>query len=398
MIGTHTAAADTKPRMLRSEFGWWFLGNGTWTLLRPEHVNAEGNIIERIDKFLIDSGAYAEPPTSSEIFSLTVMTTTNCNLGCGYCYQNTALDPTGGHRTVRIPKTRLNTEGIDRIFRFAQAQVDAAGLKGIHLGLYGGEPLMNPQACLQLLDRGRANANVTSASMVSNGVLLKPRLAKQLSDAGLRHVQITFDGCRADHDTIRVKRSGAPTFDIIVNNLVAAETVSDLRWNFRVNVSHHNFDRIAELFGDLDGFVDPTQCSIHFAWVGDNGFGYENTLNANKNVADRFADITIQAIEAGYKLSRPSMARRCQTCSIAGGRYGAVIGPEGTIYSCWQSGGKPDMAVGNVDTGYTVPVSDSSRWVQCAYEYEHSDLQQQKTIQDTHDARVLDHIYRTGRL
>ena len=63
-------------------------------------------------------------PTS---YSLTVLTSTACNLGCGYCFQNTGLDPRGGFMPERIDRRRLSSATIDRILDFTAARMARAG-------------------------------------------------------------------------------------------------------------------------------------------------------------------------------------------------------------------------------------------------------------------------------
>jgi uncharacterized protein len=212
---------------------------------------------------------------------------------------------------------------------------------------------------------------MAGASMATNGVRLTPRLAEQLSAAGLKTAQITFDGSRADHDQIRVKRSGAGTFDTIVNNMGRAAEVTDLTWHIRVNVSHHNFDRLGDLFGELEHRIDPSRCVVNFAWVGDAGFGYDNGLE---------------------RVDRVSL------CSTPGGRHGAVVNADGTLYSCWQSAGKAGYEVGTIDDGYLDESSVADRWVTCGYEYEQPDPELAAAFQDRVDGQLLDYLYETGRI
>ncbi|MFJ9690869.1 radical SAM protein [Kitasatospora sp. NPDC101183] len=394
MIGTRLDEADS-PRLIRTDRGWWFIGNRTWTLLKPEHVMPDGTLRPDVDGFLRAEGAYRERTAKS--FSLTVLTSTACNLGCGYCFQNTGQDLLGGHRPPRIDRRQLDSATIDRIVGFAAGRMAEAGLERLYLLLFGGEPLLNPAGCLELLRRCRS-LGPTTAAMTSNGVLLHPRRAVQLYEAGLRTVQITFDGSREDHDGTRVTHTGGGTFDRILANVAAATERTGLLWNFRVNVSHHNVDRIAELFGLLDGRTDPRRCTFTFAWVGDSGVGYRNDLAQVREVEDRFVEWTIETLERGYQLVRPSMRTTCQICSTPGGAQGAVVNADGTLFSSWQSAGKPGMEVGHIDHGYVDPDTVPDRWVTCGYEYEQADTAVMNRFQDNVDARILDYLLASGRL
>ncbi|MFD7934194.1 radical SAM protein [Streptomyces sp. NPDC059755] len=394
MIGTRLDGVDA-PRLIKSKHGWWFIGNQTWTLLKPGAVHSDGTVREDIDSFLRASGAYM--PRTPESFALTVLTTTACNLGCGYCFQNTALDPAGGHQPPRIDRQRLDTDTIDRIIRFTADRMMRVGLKSLSLMLFGGEPLLNRRGCLELLD-GARTIGMQTATMTTNGLLLTPDIAKSLNAAGLDRVQVTFDGSRQDHDKIRVKQSGGATFNTIVRNLARATEVTDFRWEIRVNVSHHNFDRIDELFEQLKGQVDATRCTVAFAWVGDAGFGYENSLRHVDHVSARFASWNVAALEAGFQVMRPTMKTTCQICSVPGGTHGAVVNADGALYSCWQSAGKRGFDVGTIDLGYMDVSQIRDRWVTCGYEYERTSPAVAAEFQDLVDGQVLDHLYAAGRL
>lgn len=394
MIGTRLDEVDA-PRLIRSERGWWFIGNQTWTLLRLEQVLPDGTVRTDADRFLHENGAFR--PRVPRSFSLTVLTSTACNLGCGYCFQNTDQGSPDRFRPNRIERQRLTSSVIDRIVDFTAERMAEAGMDRLYLLLFGGEPLLNPKGCLELLERtGPIGRDI--ATMTTNGVLLTPALARELNDAGLRGAQITFDGSRADHDQVRVRHSGGATFDTIVENVSRATAETSLRWNLRVNVSHHNVERIGELFDQFDGRIDPRRCAMTFAWVGDSGVGYGNDLQHAESVADAFVDWSVRALEAGYGLSRPSMRTTCQICSVPGGRHGAVINADGTLYSSWQSAGKRGWEVGTVGTGYLDVDDVKDRWVTCGYEYAQSDSTVVAGFEDRVDGRILDYLHASGRL
>ncbi|MFF0292761.1 radical SAM protein [Kitasatospora sp. NPDC004614] len=394
MLGTRVDEIDA-PRLIRSTHGWWFLGNQTWTLLKSEQVLQDGTICAEIEEFLHSHGAYR--PRIPSAYTLTVLPTTTCNLGCGYCFQNTGLDPAGGNKPQRIDGYRLDTATIDRIAHFTESQMERAGLRSLDLVVFGGEPLLNPRGCLALLQHC-GTIGLRSAVMTTNGVLLTPTIAKNLNAAGLSGVQVTFDGSREDHDRIRVTRNGGATFDTIVRNVARATDVTTLSWGLRVNISHHNFDRIGEVFAQWKEHLDPGRCTVSFAWVGDAGFGYGNDLRHVDEVSQKFVEWQVMALECGFRITRPGMKTTCHTCSAPGGKYGAVVNADGTLYSCWQSAGKDGFEVGTLDDGYLTADRVSDRWVQCGYEYDQAPTEVVADFHDRVDGQVLDYLYATGRL
>lgn len=94
MSGTQSVAVPAAgARLIRADRGWWFLGAGGYALMRPGQVGPDGTLRPSAERYLRDAGLYDVRPYTS--YSLTVLTSTDCNLGCGYCFQNTAQDPKG---------------------------------------------------------------------------------------------------------------------------------------------------------------------------------------------------------------------------------------------------------------------------------------------------------------
>lgn len=383
-------------RILKGRKNYWFLGPGGVARLQAHHLSGEGTLLPNAERKLRESGLLAAAPAST--YSLTVLTSTDCNLGCAYCFQNTGQDQSGGARPPRIAHSRLTSETITSILGFTDRQMSAAGLDKLRILLFGGEPLLNPKGCLELLSRA-AGHGLSSAWMISNLVLLTPRLARQLEDLGLTSIQVTFDGDRAHHDRIRVRRSTGGTFDAIVANIVRASPVTSIRWTLRVNVSHHNHSGIDALIERLAGSVDTSRCTIYFARVGDVGVGYGNDLTHTGELAAAFSRWQRLALDRGFTVSRPGALLPCATCGSGDGRYGAVVNADGTLSSCWETAGNPGWEVGSVTAGYLPGERTRERWISCGDLYRYRDDERALvSFRDTVDAALLDYLDETGRL
>ena len=77
------------PRLLRGEHGWWYLGERKLVLLHPDAVDSDGRLIPEADQRLREAGVNTPGPRPP--YSLTVLTTTTCNLGCAYCFQSSPV-------------------------------------------------------------------------------------------------------------------------------------------------------------------------------------------------------------------------------------------------------------------------------------------------------------------
>ncbi|CAM5659792.1 GTP 3',8-cyclase [Streptomyces californicus] len=236
-------------RILEGRSGVWCQGT-SGTLLLPFSHAEDGLLTAEGRAAVARSGIAEERPPRR--YSLTVVTATDCNLGCPYCFQNTAPAEPGRFDPPRIPRAVLDDATIEKIAAFTGPRMRSAGTDRLFVLLFGGEPLLNPAACRALLSRLGRLAPVT-ASMVSNGVLLTPTAAKSLSALGLRSVQVTLDGPRDLHDGLRTTRAGRGTFERIIANLAAAQETTDLRFTLRINTTAAVLPRLADLADQLPG-------------------------------------------------------------------------------------------------------------------------------------------------
>lgn len=393
---TQRINVSRRERIIRGKNNWWFLGPGGTARLYADHLTAEGTLTPAAEDRLRESGLFTVKQPNT--YTLTVLTSTACNLGCNYCFQNTGQDVAGGSRPPRIAHARLNSEMITDVLEFAGRQKSAVGVEKLHILLFGGEPLLNPRGCLELLARA-ADYGLVSASMISNATLLTPRLAGRLVDLGLRLVQVTFDGDRTHHDLTRVRRSGGGTFDSIVDNMAAVSKAVPIRWAIRVHVSHQNHTGVDALIDRLADRLDTSACSLSLARVDDVGIGYLNEMRHDTLLAERFFQWQKHALERGFQVDRPTASFLCLTCSFVNGPYGAVVNADGSLASCWETAGKPGWEVGSVADGYLPSDQLDGRWISCEDNHHFVDGRPAKRVfEDTLDAAFLDYLDGTGRL
>jgi uncharacterized protein len=154
---------------------------------------------------------------------------TGCNLRCPYCYEQT-LTPRPGAMSAAVE---------DRVVAFVERVMAAPAKTQAVVKFFGGEPLLMVGRCRSIaarLDRALRPSNKTLVTWIqTNGTLIDgDTFATPF--AALRCVELTIDGPRRLHDTIRVGPGGQPTFDTIVN---AARVVSgrDIPVVLRINAA-----------------------------------------------------------------------------------------------------------------------------------------------------------------
>ena len=143
---------------------------------------------------------------SENITNYTILTTTDCNARCFYCYEK-------GYK-----KYPMNEETACKTAEFIKAN---CGGKKVHISWFGGEPLYNPEAidiiCGQLQDAG---VNYQS-SMVSNGYLFDDQMVeKAVYHWKVQSVQITLDGTEDIYNRSKafIYREGS-AYKIVLSNI-----------------------------------------------------------------------------------------------------------------------------------------------------------------------------------
>ncbi len=323
----------------------------------------------------------------SGTYAATVLTSTDCNLTCSYCFQNEVSVPGA---TSRIETVRLRASTVVSIRTFLAQQMARQGVQALSLLLFGGEPLLNLAGCIRLLDECRP-LGLADAQMVTNAVLLTARTATRLATTGLTGVQVSIDGGRESHDSLRLTRRGRATYDRILRNVSEAAQATDLDWHFRVNVSHRNVHTLHGLVRDLAD-CGVRRKSLHLALIDDVGIGFGNDLRLGKDLAKTFVDVYTMAIGLGFGATVSADGTRdCPYCARVGGAEGAVINADGSLYSCWATAGKPGWRVGDVVAGYQPTEVLAPRWVNCSHEAaSHGTTREVNQFRDRVDVGILE--------
>lgn len=161
----------------------------------------------------------APPPPMSLLAELTH----RCPLQCPYCSNPLMLDP----RTQELGTTEW------------QRVLDEAALMGVlQVHFSGGEPMARPD--LPELVRHAAQAGLYS-NLITSGVLIRPDTLRALADAGLDHIQLSFqDVDPASADRI-ANMAGAHAKKLEAARLITAEGLP-LTLNFVIH--RQNAERV----------------------------------------------------------------------------------------------------------------------------------------------------------
>ncbi|MBI3621129.1 MAG: radical SAM protein, partial [Nitrospirae bacterium] len=277
---------------------------------------------------------------------VTVLTTSACNLGCTYCFED------------GINLKGFMTEPVcQQAGDWITARLDEVRPRILHLTLFGGEPLLNPKAALELsrrLYRETARRGMTQQiSVITNGVLLTEQLVDDLLAVGLSRVKVTLDGDEQAHDSKRRYKNGKGSFRVIIDNLLRLKGKAPI--SIGGNFDETTRDSIPRLLDQLValGFTSDDIMDISFKPI----LNPTNKIAVLNNSMDSGHSCTFSDTKAeDFLWLRDEVERRgfATKDGIAIGPCCATkeqtftIDPWGKIYKCPALVGRESFIIGDV--------------------------------------------------
>lgn len=258
------------------------------------------------------------------ITAYTVMTTTDCNARCFYCYEM---------GQSRIPMTK---ETAHKTARYIKAH---CGGESVHLAWFGGEPLFNPDV-IDVICEDLRNSGVEYCSrMTSNGYLFdEVTVAKACSLWNLKRVQITLDGTEEIYNRSKayIYRDGKNPYQVVLSN-IGRLLDAGIPVVIRLNTDLYNAENLLALVDELSG-----------RFIGKKGLSvYAHPLfDAESSMAESYTEDEWQLrYDALYRLNR--RIEQCGLCRkqrirknlkthhcMADSGSAVVIAPAGDIGLC----------------------------------------------------------------
>lgn len=280
----------------------------------------------------------------------------SCNLNCYYCFEK-AYD-----HDMSLPDQRSRSSAkaflmvLETIVRsFEEAHRTKLDSKDILVTITGGEPFIpeNYSTILTLL-KGCRNLGITP-SFVTNGYFLEPFLPV-LKEFGVSDIQITLDGSKPIHDSIRITKAGDGTFDQIVRSIEALNEFAE-HLSVRVNAMKRNLPSIDDpSFSKLINKYPNVFFYLYFMQQ-EGCADRKNVLNELeglktalriqeccpdlKNLDISYHGENIVRPIFGHGTFRPKIAM----CAAMSNQY--IFDYTGRIYKCWWGMGNPNYQVGD---------------------------------------------------
>lgn len=166
--------------------------------------------------------------------------TNMCNLSCTYCYAETLLPEK--HQSMNLFTNELYRTTIDKMLTSTQS-------REIDIVFHGGEPLLHSsewfdEACSYACEKAKHLNKIVQFSMQSNLTILKERHIDIFKKHKVK-IGVSLDGDKETHNTMRGK------YDITISNIKKLQN-EGLFSGVIVVISHHNYDKVNQLFALLN--------------------------------------------------------------------------------------------------------------------------------------------------
>lgn len=270
---------------------------------------------------------------SDVITNYTVMTTTDCNARCFYCYE------LGRSRIPMSDQVALDT---------AKYMIKKSKDNKISIRWFGGEPLYNQKAIDIICTYLKENGKEFITSMVSNGYLFNDEniaIAKDLWN--LNKVQITLDGTEDVYNRCKayIYKDEISPYKRVMSN-IAKLLQADISVTIRLNVDKHNVNDLYELCDILfDSFGKYPNFMVYAHMLFDNSETYHKTRSE------------LERVETLYEYNKFNAYLETKGM-LPQGRLGSA----GKIHFCMANNPKATLVMPDGRLGKCEHFSESDAW------------------------------------
>ena len=252
-----------------------------------------------------------------------ILTTTNCNADCIYCYEH-------GYKRIT-----MNKEIANQVVHYIKKNLWGEDAR---IRWYGGEPLMNIQA-IDCISEGLSKNGISfSSKMISNGYFFSKEIIEKANKIwNLKNVRVTFDGLEQTNNKVKRYKNPSPSpfFRTIEN--IELLLKANISVTVRINVERHNVDEIPDLIGQMCKLFGKTEL-LDYMIRPLNNTGTLTTIEsdekARKLIFNRVDEVKASLFENGYNINSQKLrALASHSCYADNKRY-LLIKPNGSISFC----------------------------------------------------------------
>ena len=166
-----------------------------------------------------------------------IITTTECNANCFYCYES------------KFSKISMSKITADKVVDFIRKNTSGQKAKVLW---YGGEPLVNSDVIDYISTKLDSTGISYSSSIISNGLLFTDSIIDRAQKSWrLTNARITLDGTERIYNKIKAYRNASVNpFSLVLSNIEKL-TNNGIKVTIRINVGQHNINDVFNLVNQL---------------------------------------------------------------------------------------------------------------------------------------------------
>ena len=171
------------------------------------------------------------------ITSYTIMTTTDCNARCFYCYE------------MGVPRIPMSLETAKRV---ADYIIKHSQGEKVHITWYGGEPLYNKPIITYISNILKESGTKYESFMITNGYLFDDETIDEANSLWqMKSLQISLDGTEQIYNRSKAFiYKGKNAYRRVIDNIHKLQEAG-IRISIRLNIDMHNADNLMELAEEL---------------------------------------------------------------------------------------------------------------------------------------------------
>ena len=271
---------------------------------------------------------------SNNMLEITISLTKKCNFNCTYCYE-------------KKDNCTMNIKTIDNLVKLIKILM--RNKKTLKVNWFGGEPLIEKNL-LEALSRElikycRENKKLYFSTMTTNGYLLDTNTLKLLMKLKVYSFQITIDGTKKTHNTLRPLSNGGETYDKILINLkeISKKIKSPmLRILYRCNFTSDSWNDYKSVIEEYcKNFLDDNRFDflpmIVNDWGGEKVKSIKNDIISKEKFSQLEKNVNNELFKKGYdknnyynQLEELEIRSNCQYFI----NDNFSVEPNGDIYKC----------------------------------------------------------------
>lgn len=281
---------------------------------------------------------------SNGISSYTILTTTNCNARCFYCYQS------------NITHVNMSSETADKVINY---MLSHRSNEPLHLKWFGGEPLVGIARIDQICRALRKNKVEYTSSMISNGFLFdEETIRKAVHLWKLKRIQITLDGTMEVYNRTKayVSNDSNPYCRVINNIKLLLE--NGIYVVIRLNLDSHNQNDLGNLVEDLQvnfGTYKNIGLYTHVLFENEGFSPLKRDKAITRSLYDSQDQLRKRIDREGLSVRRERLPSLKTHSCMADSDNAVCIFPDGRLYKCEHT--EEGDEFGSIDSAETLPLN-----------------------------------------